>query len=112
MKNCEAVGLFLFFNNKEFITLWFKSTYDVVLNAMREKNIVYVHTPQLLNKGRIYWLSILTKREKACTTNCLNDYEMLNQLQWRIRAFDKGGGRGGGHPHHPEIRGAPVLVWS
>ena len=75
MKNCEAVGLFLFFNNREFITLWFKSTYDVVLNAMREKNIVYVHTPQLLNKGRIYWLSILTKRERTCTTNCLNDYE-------------------------------------
>ena len=46
MKNCEAVGLFLFFNNKEFITLWFKSTYDVVLNAMREKNS-YMYT--LLN---------------------------------------------------------------
>ena len=74
MKNCEAVDFCIFFfKNKEFITLWFKSTYYVVLNAMREKHIV--HTPQLLNNGRIYWLSILTKREKACTTNCLSNYE-------------------------------------
>ena len=75
MKNCEAVDFFFFFKNKEFITLWFKSTYYVVLNAMREKHIVYVHTPQLLSNGRIYWLSILTKREKACMTNCLSNYE-------------------------------------
>ena len=67
--------LFLFFKNKEFITLWFKSTYYVVLNAMREKNIVYVHTPQLLNNWRIYWLYVLTKRKRAFTANCLNNYE-------------------------------------
>ena len=75
MKNCEAADFFLFFKNKEFITLWFKSTYYVVLNAMREKNIVYVHTPQLLNNGRIYWLYILTKRKRAFTANWLNNYK-------------------------------------
>ena len=46
MKNCEAVDFFLFFKNKEFISLWFKSTYYVFLNAIREK-ISYMYT--LLN---------------------------------------------------------------
>ena len=80
MKNCEAVDFFLFFKNKEFISLWFKSTYYVFINAIREKNIVYVHTPKLLNNGRIYWLSILTKRERACMTNCLSNYEDVDPV--------------------------------